>query len=391
MSKPSILSAISKPFSNNESAPYDGDQACCDIANQILSEVEHCEIELVLFHTSTSFNLDLIAQGMAKYFTDIPTVGCTSAGEFNQEGYSTNSMLVVVFLKSGFTIATALINELHEVSFDEAHKVASTLRREVRLRDSGFDPNQCFVMSFLDGLTRHEENFLETFTPVFGAIPHLGGSAGDDLKLDSTHVYYNGEFFQNAAVTMLVSSRRKFSTFSVDHINLPVSKLVVTNADPQTRTVYEINGEPAAQYYAKLLGLDVDELTDAVFATSPLAVMVGEKYFVRSIQKVDPRTNSITFYCAIDIGIILTFVTLGDCIEAVNSKLSSLCEKLGEPEFVYACDCFMRRIEIQHNQREDEIQALQNRYRISGFNAYGEHIHSIHLNQTFTGVYFAKA
>lgn len=390
MSKPSILSALSSSCNADPESPYTAQRACQDVAAQIFSQTKPEEIELVLFHTSTSFDLDKIATGLTLYFNDLPTVGCTSAGEFNQNGYVTSSLLVIVFLKSEFTIATALIPELETVEFDQAHKIASSLRREVRQRDEQFDPKRCFVVSFLDGLTRHEEDFLQIFAPVFGNIPHLGGSAGDDLKLESTYVFHNGQFYQNAAITMLVGSKKQFSIFSVDHINTPVSKLVVTNADPRTRTVYELNGEPAAQYYAKLLGLSVAELTPDVFSMSPLAVMVGEKYFIRSIQKVDLRNNSLTFYCAVDIGIILTFITLGDCIDAVAIKLDALENKLGKPEFVYACDCFMRRIEIQQCKRQEEVKALQQKYNIAGFNAYGEHIHSIHLNQTFTGVYFAK-
>ena len=89
------------------------------------------------------------------------------------------------------------------------------------------------------------------------------------------------------------------------------------------------------------------------------------------------------------IGIILTFVQMGDCIEALESKLDKLRAQLGEPEFVYACDCFLRRLEIQQGKNDHEIRRLQQRYNVAGFNAYGEHIHSVHLNQTFTGVYFA--
>ena len=49
----------------------------------------------------------------------------------------------------------------------------------------------------------------------------------------------------------------------------------------------------------------------------------------------------------------------------------------------------VRRLEIQQGKNDHEIRRLQQRYNVAGFNAYGEHIHSVHLNQTFTGVYFA--
>ena len=394
MSKTSILSALSQPANSkvnddNHSSLYGAKEACCDVANEILANVKCDEIELLLFHTSTLFDLDTVAKEISARFPHVNIVGCTSAGEFNKNGYGTEKLLAVAFLKNEFSIATALVPNLGEVNFDEAHDIASGLRRALQGRERRYDTEQHFVISVLDGLTRHEEHFLETFATAFGNIPHLGGSAGDDLKLEATYVFYNGEFHRDAAVLLLVGTGKPFTVFSIDHINSPVSKLVVTHADPESRTVYEINGEPAAQYYASLLGMKAEDLTPDVFSMFPLAVMVGGKYFIRSIQKVDLATNAITFYCAVDIGIILTFVQLGDCIEALESKLDKLRAQLGEPEFVYACDCFLRRLEIQQGKNDHEIRRLQQRYNVAGFNAYGEHIHSVHLNQTFTGVYFA--
>ncbi|AUI83728.1 MULTISPECIES: nitric oxide-sensing protein NosP [Alteromonas] len=394
MSKTSILSALSQPANSkvnddNHSSLYGAKEACRDVANEILANVKCDEIELLLFHTSTLFDLDTVAKEISARFPHVNIVGCTSAGEFNKNGYGTEKLLAVAFLKNEFSIATALVPNLGEVNFDEAHDIASGLRRALQGRERRYDTEQHFVISVLDGLTRHEEHFLETFATAFGNIPHLGGSAGDDLKLEATYVFYNGEFHRDAAVLLLVGTGKPFTVFSIDHINSPVSKLVVTHADPESRTVYEINGEPAAQYYASLLGMKAEDLTPDVFSMFPLAVMVGGKYFIRSIQKVDLATNAITFYCAVDIGIILTFVQLGDCIEALESKLDKLRAQLGEPEFVYACDCFLRRLEIQQGKNDLEIRRLQQRYNVAGFNAYGEHIHSVHLNQTFTGVYFA--
>ena len=394
MSKTSILSALSQPANSkvnddNHSSLYGAKEACRDVANEILANVKCDEIELLLFHTSTLFDLDTVAKEISARFPHVNIVGCTSAGEFNKNGYGTEKLLAVAFLKNEFSIATALVPNLGEVNFDEAHDIASGLRRALQGRERRYDTEQHFVISVLDGLTRHEEHFLETFATAFGNIPHLGGSAGDDLKLEATYVFYNGEFHRDAAVLLLVGTGKPFTVFSIDHINSPVSKLVVTHADPESRTVYEINGEPAAQYYASLLGMKAEDLTPDVFSMFPLAVMVGGKYFIRSIQKVDLATNAITFYCAVDIGIILTFVQLGDCIEALESNLDKLRAQLGEPEFVYACDCFLRRLEIQQGKNDHEIRRLQQRYNVAGFNAYGEHIHSVHLNQTFTGVYFA--
>lgn len=159
MSKTSILSALSKPASQSASAVYAAADACHDVASEILSKTTLDEIELVLFHTSTSFDLDEVAHNMTSLFVNVPTVGCTSAGEFNKNGYCTESLVVVAFLKHDFSIATALVSNVDKINFDEAHDIASGLRHTLQARDKRYDTNQHFVISVLDGLTRHEEHF----------------------------------------------------------------------------------------------------------------------------------------------------------------------------------------------------------------------------------------
>ena len=54
------------------------------------------------------------------------------------------------------------------------------------------------------------------------------------------------------------------------------------------------------------------------------------------------------------------------------------------------CDCFLRRLEVRSKSLNDETRDIQNEFNLVGFNAYGEHINGLHLNQTFTGVYISE-
>ena len=92
---------------------------------------------------------------------------------------------------------------------------------------------------------------------------------------------------------MLINTVQKFSVFSVDHVKNSLSKLVVTDADPNTRQVFEINGEPAASVYADLLGLDVNDLEHEVFSLHPVAVKIAGNYYIRSIQRVNKDLVSL--------------------------------------------------------------------------------------------------
>ena len=116
--------------------------------------------------------------------------------------------------------------------------------------------NHSFILTLLDGLSSSEEQFLVTLNSATRGIPHFGGSAGDDINLAKTHIYYQGKFYQNAAIVIMVNTTLSFEAFNCHHIPQPTERLVVTAADADSRTVYELNAEPAALEYAKLLNMD---------------------------------------------------------------------------------------------------------------------------------------
>ena len=57
---------------------------------------------------------------------------------------------------------------------------------------------------------------------------------------------------------------------------------------------------------------------------------------------------------------------------------------------IIGCDCFHRRLEIEHLDIVQEASALLRQHKVVGFNTYGEHINGMHINQTFTGVVIGK-
>ena len=163
----------------------------------------------------------------------------------------------------------------------------------------------------------------------------------------------------------------------------------MTEADPATRTVYELNAEPAALEYARLLGLDPDELDFSTFALNPLAVRIGQEYFVRSIQKVNPDL-SLTFYCAVENGIVLTAMRPDGMLNNLGQRFDSIESTMGEPLITIGCDCFLRRLEAEFTGREQETSEFLMKHNVVGFNTYGEQFDGMHINQTFTGVVIGR-
>lgn len=361
-------------------------EACIEIKAQFDLSL----VTTIIFYCASSFDLSLLADAINSQFPDNECVGCTTAGEFNGGGYETDTIVAVGFHDSSFAIQSTLIENLSKFSILDAQKTINSLRESIAKKALAPLDSHSFIFSLVDGLSAKEETFLTNLDTFTNGIPHFGGSAGAGLDGSKTHVFYDGKFRTSAAIVMFFNTRQKFSIFSVNHVNQCKSKLVVTDADARTRQVFEINGEPAASVYANLIGLKVEELDAEVFSLHPLAVKIGDDYYIRSIQQVNDAFYSLSFYCAVDKGIVLNEVSLVDINKPLLDKLHTIRNSLGSPHMVMGCDCFLRRIASVSSGVFYKTQAIQSEFNLVGFNAFGEHINGLHLNQTFTGVYISK-
>jgi hypothetical protein len=359
-------------------------------SKELQQQLNHPDINFVLFYCSAVYQLDELAAAMTQYFKNIDLVGCTTAGEFTRDGCEQKSIVAIGFSGKYFTIRSKSVASIGEFDIIDAQNTMNELTEQCRLKELAPIQESSFLLTLLDGLSTKEEQFLQTLNSATCGIPHFGGSAGDDVNLTNTHVFYQNKFHQQAAIVILFNTKCAFEVFNCNHIKCPTEKLVVTEADVENRTVYELNAMPAAIEYAKLLNMDINDLTPAVFSLHPLAVKVGGQYYIRSIQKVNLDDLSLTFYCAIDVGIVLTAVDMDDIFNSLNDKLENITQRFGKSELVLAFDCFLRRLEIEQKELGEEAKALFTKYNIAGFNSYGEHINGIHLNQTFAGVFIAE-
>lgn len=360
-------------------------------SQEIQQQLNHPDIDFVLFYCSAVYQLDELADAMTQCFKNTEVVGCTTAGEFTRAGCEQKSIVAIGFSNKYFSISAKPVESMEEYDIADAQNTMNELIDQCRLKELAPIQGNSFLLTLLDGLSTKEELFLQTLNSATYGIPHFGGSAGDDVNLANTHVFYQHKFHQQAAIVILVNTRCAFEVFNCNHIKCPIEKLVVTEADVENRTVYELNAMPAAIEYANLLNININDLTPEVFSLHPLAVKVGGQYYIRSIQKVNMDDLSLTFYCAVDVGIVLTAVEMDDIFNSLNNKLEDITERFGQSDLVLGCCCFLRRIEIEQKNLGKQAKALYEKYNMAGFNSYGEHINGINLNQTFAGVFIAES
>ncbi|MBD9456416.1 FIST C-terminal domain-containing protein [Pseudomonas sp. PDM05] len=363
----------------------DAGQAAEELARQLL----HPYLGFVLFFCSASYDLQALGQALQQCFGKVRVVGCTSAGEITPQGYGRNCITAMGFNHAHFSIATELIDQVEHFSLIGAQDMVERLVGGCRSNTLAPIKGNTFALTLLDGLSSREEMVLAALSAALGDIPHFGGSAGDDNFLTHTHVYFNGVFHSGAAVVVLVNTWLDFEVFTTHHILPRTEKLVVTGADSPSRRVFELNAEPAAEEYARHIGVAVADLDHRVFAAHPLAVRIHDQYYVRAIQQVH-EDLSLSFYCAVENGIVLTVMRPGPILPNLQSLFDGLHTRLGDLLLTIGCDCFLRRMELEDNGDLEHIGNYLRERRVLGFNTYGEQFNGMHINQTFTGVAIAR-
>jgi hypothetical protein len=222
-----------------------------------------------------------------------------------------------------------------------------------------------------------------------GDINIIGGSAGDDLKLEKTHIFYDNKFHANAATIMLIEVIDDFNIFRMQHFEATDKELITTDVDFEQRIVNEINGEPAAKAYANINNLDYKKLTNLNFSMYPLMLNIADEWYIRSISHVS-ENNGLKFHCAIDNGLPLSIATGKDMVQKLQSEIEIIEKQYDQIYFTLGCDCIFRRLEIINKGHTSKIEALLARINFIGFSSYGEQFNGIHFNQTLVGVVVGK-
>lgn len=354
-------------------------------AQELYAAIYQPDIGLAIFYCSPDYDHAALGTALKQRFGDIKLIGCSTAGEITPHGYLSGSLTGVSMASPNFQAHTARLDGLASFQTASSQVAADQLMAELKTRGKPPSSANTFGFLLIDGLSCREEAVVSSLYQALHGISLFGGSAADGTTFNATYLYHEGEFHSDCALFTLMQTDHEFQVFKTQHFVDSEIKMVVTGANPEQRIVTEINGEPADQEYAKAVGLEVEKLTPLIFATYPVIVKIGGNFFVRSIQKVNDD-GSLTFFCAIDEGIVLTVAKGIDMIENARQLFADLSEKIGPPQVVLGCDCILRNIELDHKELKQEMSDLFKTNNVIGFATYGEQFNAMHVNQTFTGV-----
>lgn len=352
----------------------------------IMDQIGTVDLAGAIIFCSHRYDRDALARAINRCSEGLTVIGCTSSGEVTAAGYDQDSIAFIGFPAASFHMAAHCFDDIDHFDTEGAATAIRSLAGRAEVGARGLGPALHHVALFLvDGLSHREELLTMTVQEALGDIPLIGGSSGDGMQFHETCIFHGGRFHRDAAVVAILSSHKKMHVFRSQHYAPGPRKMVVTGAIPAERIVTEINAEPAAEEYLRLVGHPGERLDVGFFAAHPPMVRAGGEYYVRSIQSVNPD-GSLTFYCAIDEGIVLTIGEPVDRIAGLTSLIEELAAQVGEIDHVIAFDCVLNRIDAERRQVARDVSQLYARHRVIGFNTYGEQYHAAHVNQTFSGL-----
>lgn len=352
---------------------------------ELAQAIDQADIGLVMIFFSSTYEQDRLSAAIRAHFSRAIVVGCTTAGEIGPVGYYDGGMSGVSFHRDDLMFEVAILENLSVFDSSAGQRFAHDLKERLRQRVPAQPPRSSFSFMLIDGLCQREEVVARAFHDGLGGIALVGGSAGDDLAFTKTTVFFDGHFVSDAALLLVAATSFPLMVFKTQHFVSGDDLLVVTEAIPDKRIVIEINGCPAAEEYARVIGIKIDRLDARAFAAHPVVVKIGNADFVRSIQKMN-ADGSLTFFCAIDEGIVFRVAKHVDMIDNLKVALASVTQRIGPPAVILGCDCILRQLESKQQGQREQIGELLAGSKVVGFSTYGEQYCGMHINQTFTGI-----
>jgi hypothetical protein len=336
----------------------------------------------ITFFCSDKYDLDLLTDELNNAF-NCPIIGCTTAGEIGTT-YQNDGIVAASFSADAFNFNIKTIHELENFDTAKARKLTDEIEQELQFSDT-YDSKKMFGFLLIDGLSMMEEHTTANLHAALSGVDIIGGSAGDSLTFTKTAVFSGNKFQTGTAAIALIETKVPFKVFKSQHYTPSDLEMIITEADPEKRIVYEIDGGPAATELAEIIGIEKEQLTMEVYSTYPLMLQVGDEWYVRSIQSYHDD-NSLSFACAIDTGLPLTVGKCEGLTQSLEKQVEEITDEFKSIELTLGFDCIHRRMEILETGVQEEVESILRHLNFTGFSTYGEQFNSIHVNQTLTGV-----
>jgi len=250
--------------------------------NEIINGIGQPGIKVVICFFSSFVEQYNPQKALASAFPEAECISVSMYGGWCSDG-------AIEIGVAAMSLSADEVDETH-ISFQEGVKeepirAAHAAIAELRHKTAGqkINPDEYLGLIFFDGLCMGEL-IMKEFTMEPGLnMAFIGGAAADEKTHSRTLVGAGDRLSPDGLIVAILKMRIPFFFNHYVHY-LPTSKsFVITRVEIMHRIAWEINGEPAADFYARAVGVDgADKLTEAIFAKNPVGLLLGDSVYVRS-------------------------------------------------------------------------------------------------------------
>jgi len=324
-------------------------------------------------------------------------LGATTGGEIDQQGMHQGTV-VASALTGDFDVGLGFGKGLSTNATAAGETAIELACQELGAKADALGSRKYVALVIDDAFRYKKEDLLLGVMSKNQALMAVGGGASDtegDPAKQSSEIHVDGDVASDGVAVALFRTDAPWAALR-SHWYEPTGRtLRITKVDSSATRALEIDGKPAAQRYADLLGVGVDELefgTPRGFAVMPTALRVGREYFIRAPWKPLPD-GSILFANMLEEGVELELVRLTD-IAASTKKFfeSELPARVPSPRAALLFHCSGRK---WFAAGSGKTQALSDAFKsappCAGMNVHFEIYCGFHINTTLTALAFGAS
>ena len=354
---------------------------------ELRQQLSSIEPVVILFFCSSNHDGVVLQTSLKADFPAAEVVGCTTGGEFTHVAYTAGGVVALALSSAKVRRAAAALAQYDKgASVEQSVRDAtSAVARKLQVDLRELPPENWVGVILNEGLNGNEEEVNAVLGLVAPFLSFLGGSAGDNFKIQETAVFYDGIRSTNGSVFLLMNVAVPYAILKTCSFEPTSTQLRIDRV--QGRVVYEINGKPAIEAYAEAVGMKPDELTQMVFTANPIGVIIEGEPWVRSPIALTPD-GGIVFGCRVLKGSQLNLLRSTGLVPDTQAALERGQEQLGgQPSVALLFNCAHRCMEIKVKHLEAEFCEAISHFPVAGFHSYGES-YLAHMNQTLIALLF---
>ncbi len=363
---------------------YSNGQDVKKVASELVTNCYSNKSKIFMFFSSSKYDFLALSKEIKNLVGDnCKVIGTTTSGEISKKsGITKGGVSAISFGEESMKIESVVIKGISKIPLLYRRDIIKSLNN-LGYKEEMKEYKDLSGILLVDGLRLAEEKVLSVINSIFdGNLQLIGGSAGDDLKFEETLLSIDGEILRDGAILTLVKSRVKMKLYRENIFESQGIEINITKADEKNRKIIEIDGQPARERYAKLLGINPNKLEKEVLK-NPIGRVVGKDVFISSIASIEG--NNLNMYAQVFEN------SKGEILKGINPvEAQKMTKKLIDEDFekiygMFCVNCILRSIQFEGEGNLKELsRGLESMGDYGGFVSYGEQYKKQHLNQTMT-------